>query len=373
MLQKPKFKTLLIIMAVALFFLAAALILQQVLSGNPDLAESYATKVLPFLTGSGILLWGWIPASITEILIVVGAAALIVLFIVWLVRLIRFKDWRALRSLRLLIIIVIGISFLSANYILSYAANFNRLPLAQSLELEVKPRSQDELAEVTNWLAAEAAILREDLHEDENGVFTLGEDGYQAALREAYLAYENSADLYPIIGQGLTVRPKPVRLSSYWSYTGISGMYMPLLAEANVNIDQPDHSIPFSALHEIAHVKGIAREDEANFLAFLMAENHPDPAFRYSALLTTWIYASNQLQCRENDRECLRMDPSPAMQRDLNAQALYWDRHRGRITEVSTTINDSMLKAHKQEDGVRSYGRMVDLVLAWYEKEQPAS
>lgn len=372
MIRKPGFKVLLIIFGIALFFLVAAFFLQWLFSGNPDLSESYAAKILPILTGTGIVLWGWIPTSLTEILVIAGAVTLVVLFIRWLVRLIHYREWRGLRSLRLVVIIVTGLSFFAANYFLLYAINFLRPSLVQNLELEIRPRSQEELAEVTNWLAAEAAILRQDLPEDENGVFTLGEGGYQYALRVAYLAYENSFAEYPILSHGLRVTPKPVRLSTYWSYTGITGMYMPLLAEANVNIDQPDISIPFAALHEIAHVKGIAPEDEANFIAFLTALNHPDPAFRYSALFTAWIYASNKLSARERDRACVRLEPSPAMRRDLIAHSLYWDRYSGKLQEISTAVNDSMLKANKQEDGVQSYGRMVDLIMAWYAKEQPA-
>ena len=41
-------------------------------------------------------------------------------------------------------------------------------------------------------------------------------------------------------------------------------------------------------------------------------------------------------------------------------------RFEGKVAEVSTQINDSYLKAHSQEDGVRTYGRMVDLMLAYY-------
>jgi len=39
------------------------------------------------------------------------------------------------------------------------------------------------------------------------------------------------------------------------------------------------------------------------------------------------------------------------------------------VADASTQMNDRYLKAHSQEDGVRSYGRMVDLMLAYY-KEQ---
>ena len=40
------------------------------------------------------------------------------------------------------------------------------------------------------------------------------------------------------------------------------------------------------------------------------------------------------------------------------------DRFEGKTAEVSTKVNDTYLKAHSQTDGVLSYGRMVDLMLA---------
>ena len=39
-------------------------------------------------------------------------------------------------------------------------------------------------------------------------------------------------------------------------------------------------------------------------------------------------------------------------------------RFEGKTAEVSTKVNDTYLKAHSQTDGVLSYGRMVDLMLA---------
>ena len=43
---------------------------------------------------------------------------------------------------------------------------------------------------------------------------------------------------------------------------------------------------------------------------------------------------------------------------------VFWDRFEGKTAEVSTKVNDTYLKAHSQTDGVLSYGRMVDLMLA---------
>lgn len=364
-----KQKFLLILLGAALILLALSFGLYFLFLNNPQLAEFYAQHIYPILAGIGIILWGWLPFSLAEVLVLAGIIVLFISFFIWLWRLLKRKEERGKRLIRLFMVIVISLSLLASNFILLYSLNFSRQPLSYSFDLEVKPRSIEELVSLTNWLATEAALVRADLLEDEDGVMLL-KDGKRAVLKDSYLGYELLAEKYPLLKKGLKFNPKGVFLSRYWSYTGIVGMFMPLTAEANVNIDQPDFNLPFTALHEIAHVKGFAREDEANFLAFLTALEHPNPEFRYSALLISWIYASNQLVDRETSRSCQLCAISPAMRRDLDAQSRYWDQFRGWMEKTSTKINDTVLKANRQEDGVESYGRMIDLTLAWFEKEQ---
>ena len=61
---------------------------------------------------------------------------------------------------------------------------------------------------------------------------------------------------------------------------------------------------------------------------------------------------------------------SEGLVRDLKQNSEYWKQfQQSTVREVSTSINDAYLKANHQTDGVRSYGRMVDLLLAYYREE----
>ena len=60
---------------------------------------------------------------------------------------------------------------------------------------------------------------------------------------------------------------------------------------------------------------------------------------------------------------------SPQAAQDLAWNNQFWERFEGPVAEASTQMNDRYLKAHSQEDGVRSYGRMVDLMLAYYKDQ----
>jgi hypothetical protein len=54
---------------------------------------------------------------------------------------------------------------------------------------------------------------------------------------------------------------------------------------------------------------------------------------------------------------------------DLREEYYYWEQFENTvISTVSNTMNDNYLKANSQDDGVKSYGRMVDLLLAEYRK-----
>ena len=150
----------------------------------------------------------------------------------------------------------------------------------------------------------------------------------------------------------------------------LSGVYSPFTVEANYNRDMMDYNIPHTICHELSHLKGFMREDEANFIGYLACIRSEHPAFRYSGYLTGWIYACNALAAEDPETYSqLRQQLSPAVQQQLQENNAFWDRYEGKAAEAASRINDSYLKFHQQEDGVKSYGRMVDLMLAYYRQE----
>ncbi|NMA67715.1 MAG: DUF3810 domain-containing protein, partial [Clostridiaceae bacterium] len=57
---------------------------------------------------------------------------------------------------------------------------------------------------------------------------------------------------------------------------------------------------------------------------------------------------------------------SPKLLNDLRDQQKYWIQFQGVMKKVANSINDTYLKLNGEKDGVQSYGRMVDLLLAEY-------
>ena len=65
----------------------------------------------------------------------------------------------------------------------------------------------------------------------------------------------------------------------------LTGVYSPFTLEANYNSDMPDYNIPFTACHELSHLRGFMQEDEANFIAFLACSSSESIDFQYSDTL----------------------------------------------------------------------------------------
>ena len=113
------------------------------------------------------------------------------------------------------------------------------------------------------------------------------------------------------------------------------------------------------------------REDEANFISVLAGINSDSPEFRYSSYAHALILAGNKLAARDVDLyNKLWEHYDRGMVIDFVKNSEYWDQFEDTvIQEVSDTVNDTYLKVNNQTDGVESYGRMVDLLLAWYREE----
>jgi hypothetical protein len=122
------------------------------------------------------------------------------------------------------------------------------------------------------------------------------------------------------------------------------------------------------AAHEAAHLRGWCREDEANFLAFWVLREDKDPRLAYSAWATALLYTANALEgagplgVEAWKRVGSRVDP--AVLADWRGSFAYWERFQGPARAAAQAVNDAYLKSQGQQDGVKSYGRMVDLLLA---------
>lgn len=331
----------------------------------------FARHVYKWLSQAISAIMGVLPFSFAELIIFILPVLLIVLFIRYLVCIIRSKDNRIQVVLKGLLNTLCALSVGVFLFVILSGINYYRYPFSYYSGLKIRETAIDELYALTESLAHQANELREKTAgRDENGVFTFTESKYRVA-KLADQAMEELGKSYSVL-KGIYSAPKPVLMSKLMSYTEITGIFFPFTMEANVNVDIPDYTIPATMLHELAHLRGFMREDEANFIAYLAGMESDSAEIQYSSTMLALIISGNALYDQDPDMYFkIRDKYSSGVLKDIRANSEYWTKYEDTvISTVSNKINDTYLKANNQSDGVKSYGRMVDLLLAHYRAEQ---
>jgi len=271
------------------------------------------------------------------------------------------------KNLALNLIIVCGLAYLIFQIV--WGLNYNRLTFAEIAGLELTEATEEELKQLCVGLVQRANELREGLPEDSSGVLKM-EQEFAEIREKAREAFALASGSYRELG-GDYGPAKPVFFSRLMSYTGITGIYIPFTGEANVNIDIPVFTLPATVCHEMAHQRGFAREDECNYIAWLVCNSIEDRVFQYSGTILALTHSLNALSRVDSQSAAeLRSEFAPGVKRDLAYLTRYWSRYEGKIEQVASDINDAYLKSNRQQDGIRSYGRMVDLLSAEQKKHR---
>jgi len=357
-----------------------ALILVALASRFPDWVEAwYGRGVYPVIAWFWSQTTGRLPFHFGELL-VMATSLLLVLFVVrGIVRLFRNSEtfprrlfWQRLgRSLLGLGAIA---SFACAAFFLLWGLNYQRRTWSENSGMVTQAVAPANLATLVDYLAENAHEARLQLPENADGTSRplVGTWGDAAQLKAIDAAYTNLHKKYPVM-MGALAPPKPSIAPRLFSTFGVAGVFSPFTGEPLLNSGPACWSLPFSAAHEAAHLRGWAREDEANFLAFLVLHDSPDPSFRYSAFFSAYLYAATELYksgwTDENYWKAKRAILGPGASRDHKASNAYWQSFQGTLADAGSKINDTYLKSQGQLDGIRSYGRIVDLLLAWYNRD----
>ncbi len=325
----------------------------------------YTGKLFPVITIPLRTVSGLIPFSLGEMLLIGLIIGFLVGSIVRIVRSIRYRTWKpllkGLYGVAILLLVVVILFPVMGGF------NYSRQTFAQMAGYEIASASVEELEQLCKYLGKKAAAERNILPQDEAGI-TQSPITILEILDKAQEGYDRIAVAYPWLS-GNYGTPKIAIHSRIMSYLRISGIYPYLVPEAIVNTNTPIMSLPHTVCHEMAHQRGIAREDEANFVGYLAAIHHSEAIFRYSGYLEAYIYSMDALYQVSPERwHAVRQLTHRGILRDIAYIHSVWAPYtttNNVIGEISTNVNDWYLKENAVEDGVQSYGRMVDLLIAY--------
>lgn len=353
-----------------LLILSALLLLVE---SNDSFIEKYYSNGLYYYIS--YLLRGitsWVPFSVGDILYVLLILVVTRWFFVFTKK-VFFEPNRTkvvltglLRILHFAILLFILFKFL-------WGLNYYRQSILQQMQLPKNTYTKEQLCIFTDKFIAEANIYRSQIKDT-----SLPQLDINTIFGETEKAYGIVGDKYSFL-KVKYFKIKPSVFSVAGNYFGYTGYYNPFTGEAQVRNDIPSILLPFVCSHEVAHQLGYASEDEASFVAFLVAEHSNNIYFKYSMCLEIVDYALNELillyynddDIRNglNKRYQLEDCFSKQVKKDRKTIRAFFKKNKKDFSNISSHIYDKYLKTNNQALGINSYSKVVGLIFNYFIKK----
>ena len=231
------------------------------------------------------------------------------------------------------------------------------------------------LTELRDTVVVKANELAELMERDESGYVkvpprkVLERESKEAMQRLSQNGYPRLSGYYPDF--------KYFNNSAFFSQQYMTGYYFPFSMEANINELMYGMNIPYSVCHELSHLKGYIREDEANFIAYLACIESEDMYFKYSALLGVLGYLDNDFY-RAVGKDINIYQKHPAISDRVRRDCVFLTEETWRkvnekslldtetVKKASNTFTEGILKSNGVSEGMKSYSNVVSLLLDYY-------
>ena len=309
-------------------------------------AEWYSVNIYSLITASMGRLAGTVPFSVAE-------AASCILPLIIIADIVRCR--RRLGTAFMHIALILSVLFFL--YAANCGINYHRNTFADQEALASAKFTEDQLADFCGYIAGQLEECGSD------DAYPQGKELADAAR----LSMNDLSENYPSL-RGYYPAPKQLTvLSRAFSSMGVSGIYSPFTVEANINGEMPGMENPFTACHELSHLRGFMNEGEANYIGWLACIGSEDPSFNRSGWLIAWMHAGGVLRKVDPERyESLLEKLPPYAVSEIEENRLFWASRETKASEVQDRVNDAYLKANDQKEGIQSYGMLTTLMLMHY-------
>ncbi len=303
-----------------------------------------------------------LPFSVAELLIGLAVIAVLVYIIYTIIKLIRCGGRLKRLYAAVINLLAAGLA-VYAGFCMLWGVYYYGDDFMTRSGLKNDNISVEQLKTVTEYFAALVNEYSSQVPRDADGNYVADRD---AILRRSNEVYANVEETLPCLS-GPAVRAKGVYFSRVMSYTDFTGFFFPFTAEANVNTDFPPVLFASTVAHELAHQRGVAKEQEANFAAVLASLEYGDAEYCYSACVLAYTHLGNALYSADYDAwKSIYLTLNEDVRRDFAANREYWAQFETPVQRVSNTVYEGFLYSYDQTMGLKSYGACVDLLVNYY-------
>ena len=335
-------------------FLAVGLALAAGFTPIPSttIERWFSTGFYPALQRQVTPLSNLLSFAVLDVLAVAGCVAVVAAVI--------RASYAARRTRRLLPLVrVLGnLVFVGALVYLAFLVlwgfNYRRVPIAERLVVETGAPASQAVIE----LGVEAATQLNALHDEAHRTGWAERPWENETLRAAFASAQRALSDAPPAEPG---RLKRSLFGPYFRWTSVDGMVNPFGLEVLANPDLLPFERPFVAVHEWSHLAGYADEAEASFVGWLACMRAEVPA-RYSGWLFLYWQVNAEVDDAGRERLAGALGEGPRQDIDAIVERL----RRGQLPWLRTAgwrVYDQYLRANRVEEGVRSYGAVVTLIL----------
>ena len=254
------------------------------------------------------------------------------------------------------------------SFVWTFASGYHTTPVSQRLEIDTDNITTNDMADALEYLTYELNELKKGVKYDENGA-SIMEYSYAEMSEKISQAYKEMAKDTNSV-RTFNSRVKPIILSEPMAYTHISGVYISITGEANINTAYSDYIIASTAAHEMAHQRGIAREDEASFVGFLSLSYSNDTYLKYSGYLNAYYYLLSDLnKSSPKTAKEIYAKLDQEIKNDYNAYVKSFQKYNNSTaSKVTEAVNNSYLQVNGDKNGTESYNLVSKLVCAYLKK-----
>lgn len=359
-------------LCVALGLILGAVLIEVIAVNSTAFADWYRTYIFPVWQNICGRITSLFPFSVGEIMIMIAVfgipaslIAMIVLIIIKKGR--RKKVAKVFGYVYLWIVTFVVVIQVNNCFVLYRTSTF-----AQINDIPVNEHTDAELEALGYAIVDKLNEAVKKIEHDENGHIVMKCD-YDETAKKAML---NISDEFKNL-DGYYVTPKPIICSFFMSQMDMTGIYFPFSMEANYNNDAYKAKLPYTICHELAHTKGYIQEDEASFISFLACIRSDDAYYNYAGYLSALTYVRNKIFEYADQDKKVAFDSriSDDVWLDIDANREYWDSVKNAedtvfssetVSNISSSFVENNLKLNGVEDGSKSYGRMVDLMLNYF-------
>lgn len=297
---------------------------------------------------------------------------LISYFVVWTIWYI-FRSWnkqaRLVHVIKLFFLHVLWVfSILGPIFLFFWGLNYQRMPMAEKLGLERRPAARSGELDTIGIQLIDGVNKNYDLARA--GQDWIGASKLPIGIAKLYQTLENSFQAEKLLGvasQGGFSDPKPLQLSRLTSLMGVSGFYIAYTTEVTYNSEVPDVDLPMVIAHHKAHQRGFAREDEANFIAFLICTKSTDPYVRYSGYMHGLRVLEPLAKGDPARYQFLYQRISAGAKDDMRVRYEFWGTSKNSyLGPLSRRLFDMYLRANRVESGVNNYDEDIQLMTSYF-------